>query len=129
MGGACTGLDGGRASGCRNHRCLPRQAGDRYTISNQTPRLAAVASEMGQFRTCAAVFLFATSDASIPNEQAAHRRCKLDRPCRAFPFRLACSILFCGRLDGQKMDGGSVRSTAPSSHVVVSERHRSIRRR
>jgi hypothetical protein len=31
MGAACTGLDGGRASGCRNHRRRPRQAGDRYT--------------------------------------------------------------------------------------------------
>jgi hypothetical protein len=29
----------------------PRQAGDRYTISNQTPRPAAVASEMGQQET------------------------------------------------------------------------------
>jgi hypothetical protein len=28
-----------------------RQAGDRYTLSNQTPRPAAVPSEMGQFRT------------------------------------------------------------------------------
>jgi hypothetical protein len=44
MGAACTGLDGGRASGCRNHRRRPRQAGDRYAISNQTPRPAAVAS-------------------------------------------------------------------------------------
>jgi hypothetical protein len=51
MGAACTGLDGGRASGCRNHRRRPRQAGDRYIISNQTPRPAAVASEMGQFQT------------------------------------------------------------------------------
>jgi transposase len=29
----------------------PREAGDRYTLSNQTPRPAAAASEMGQDRT------------------------------------------------------------------------------
>jgi hypothetical protein len=28
----------------------PRQAGDRYTLSNQTPRPVAVSSEMGQNR-------------------------------------------------------------------------------
>jgi hypothetical protein len=30
-----------------------RQAGHRYTLNNQAPRPAAVASEMGQFRTIA----------------------------------------------------------------------------
>jgi hypothetical protein len=47
-------FDGGRIGGVRQIVATidgrPRQAGDRYTLSSQTPRPAAVASEMGHNR-------------------------------------------------------------------------------
>jgi hypothetical protein len=42
--------DNGRASVVATIDGRPRQAGDRYTLINQTPRPAAVASEMGHLR-------------------------------------------------------------------------------
>jgi hypothetical protein len=74
-----------RASGCRNHRDgRLRQAGDRYTLDNQTPRRAAVASEMGHHRNRAAQ----RTSVSVRDEAM------LNPLGRVVTFALACAFAY-----------------------------------